>query len=569
MKPLELVVNNEAPDILNSDRFRIKNASEMNEDSIKALEATGILDRDEYEIKKYIGRGTWGDVYEAVDNKTGKTRALKFLNPDEVAKRQMQERNLDLADVINKDFVDTIDANLPNIVPRSLVQYEDNIGFIDMPFYETFLDKVIDRYREGDWKESRVSANKIHYILSEIAAGIEQSHTELVSYRIDEDGEVKQVIGRVHGDLKPDNIAIANNGKALLNDFGASTCAAAGMSISPRDNIGFEYTRAPEQFREGSHPTKQSDVWAFGSLMYRMLTGEYLLENELDNAKDPELFMNNLDEGVYNAMLKTKLKKAPKRYRKFMKRALAFNRLSRFDNGNDLKRSYKKMLKKMETPSIVEDYIKKGIKFVAIPLAAVAIISYNATHMKDFDIPKINTYKAMSLMGHEKRTPINFQREDVKYDNTSNVTTHADMQFNAYTHVTDNAYVGYMLAAYDKAVRQFGLLKTPLYTDYQYKAMMNTTTGAERKMYRGELLPVAKSIEIAMNLHTDGDNNIDLEDMCVSARLGPNILEQARKHSGSINFNDYIVAKKEDGSYIIPKKEQGFIKNWLKYIKTE
>ena len=46
-------------------------------------------------------------------------------------------------------------------------------------------------------------------------------------------------------------------------------------SSFPRDNIGEIKTRAPELFKENSHPTFSSDVYSLGALTGRLLTGEY------------------------------------------------------------------------------------------------------------------------------------------------------------------------------------------------------------------------------------------------------------------------------------------------------
>ena len=80
---------------------------------------------------------------------------------------------------------------------------------------------------------------------------------------------------RVHGDLKPDNIAVDGN-KLLLTDLGTATNANFGWTVSaPRDNMGFLYVRAPECFVPESHPTTSSDVYSWGSLAYKLFSGEY------------------------------------------------------------------------------------------------------------------------------------------------------------------------------------------------------------------------------------------------------------------------------------------------------
>lgn len=85
--------------------------------------------------------------------------------------------------------------------------------------------------------------------------------------------------GIVHGDVKAENILLDADEKTYLSDFGISRIVDEGVrhklgiaNVTIHGNLGTSYALAPE-CREGGSATEASDVYAFGVLMYKLVTG--------------------------------------------------------------------------------------------------------------------------------------------------------------------------------------------------------------------------------------------------------------------------------------------------------
>jgi len=82
--------------------------------------------------------------------------------------------------------------------------------------------------------------------------------------------------GLVHGDVKPENVLIDADGRAKIGDFGSVRPADEGVTVT-LGAAGTLCAMAPEQAR-GAPPTRRSDVYALGALLYRLLTGEHPID---------------------------------------------------------------------------------------------------------------------------------------------------------------------------------------------------------------------------------------------------------------------------------------------------
>jgi predicted Ser/Thr protein kinase len=210
-----------------------------------------------YRIERLLGVGGMGEVYKAHDTRLERAVALKVL-PSEVAgdpaKRQRFQREARAISALTH----------PHICTLYDVGHQDGVDFLVMEYLEG--QTLAKRLREGAMPAAEALRHG-----QEIADALDRAHRA----------------GIVHRDLKPSNIMLTPGGAKLL-DFGlaklresdpvllaqADTAAATpGATLTERGMIlGTLDYMAPEQL-EGKPADTRTDIFAFGALLYEMLSG--------------------------------------------------------------------------------------------------------------------------------------------------------------------------------------------------------------------------------------------------------------------------------------------------------
>jgi len=521
-----------------------------------------MLETDRYVIDgKELGRGCWGRVIRAQD-KHGQLYALKILDPSELAQAQMEARGLDETKAMRKE--EGALAPCSNVVPRRLEFDNKGRPFIAMPVYLEFLSHEIPdsyfKYRK--YFNHGLNLDKVLTYLSSLANGIYEMHWKL---------------NRVHGDIKPDNLALDTKGNILLNDLGTSTCASFGWSVSRRDNMGFIDTRAPECFKEGSHPERKADIWAFGSLAYRLFTGKYILEDELANAKDLAVYMEHLAEKINGHTLGDKIvqakikKNIPKPFRKLLRDCLGFE--DRMNDGEALAHHLKKAANSLSIWNSLKEKAKTLALGIGLPAILTGAFIYAAAkhEPKELTMPNVKPQQIVTnfkepnyMLADIEKIGLTFEREALELPQVD-LGIKADEDYIRLS--TNNRYVAYLLKTYDQATKNLKMERNYV-TETQAETFTSYTMPEERNNgIEFRISAAEKCIEVAMTKSKMPNGNIDLEDVCAIARMGLDKVDEARRAANSFEFKDYISAKDKDGRFIIPPEEQNFIKTWLAYIK--
>ncbi|HET6201091.1 MAG TPA: protein kinase [Candidatus Acidoferrales bacterium] len=216
-----------------------------------------------YEIVAPIGAGGMGEVYRARDTKLGREVALKVLPVAFSADAERMVRFRREAQLLAS-------LNHPNIA--AIYGFEDSGA----------TDALVMELVEGPTLGEKI---KVGAIAMEEALPIAKQICEALEYAHER--------GVVHRDLKPANIKIAGNETVKILDFGLAKALEAGpaaMDISSSPTITRMATQAgiilgtaaymsPEQAK-GKSVDRRTDIWAFGCVLYEMLTGKMAFSGE-------------------------------------------------------------------------------------------------------------------------------------------------------------------------------------------------------------------------------------------------------------------------------------------------
>jgi len=216
-----------------------------------------------YEVVAQIGQGGMGAVYRATDTSLGRQVAIKVLpdafaaNPDRLARFEREAKTL-------------ASLNHPHIAAI--------YGFEKSAHQHALVMELV----EGEDLSQRIARGAIPLddalpIAQQIAQALEEAHEH----------------GIIHRDLKPANIKVRSDGTVKVLDFGLAKAIEPAKSSSPSPSLSPTITTpamtqagmvlgtaaymSPEQAR-GIDVDKRTDLWAFGVVLWEMLTGARLFE---------------------------------------------------------------------------------------------------------------------------------------------------------------------------------------------------------------------------------------------------------------------------------------------------
>jgi len=515
-----------------------------------------------YILNKQVGQGAWGKVYSAEDTLVGdKNIAIKLLSPSETAKAQMVHRDMGAYQAMKNEAIKL--SSLKNVVSRQFEVDENGNPFIIMPFYGKFLsDELGEKESCRRHFNNGLNLEEILHFSKDISKGLAELHCT-------------PGIERAYGDLKPDNLAM-ESGKVMLNDLGsATTCVLEKRANSPRDNIGCLYTRAPECFNENAHPDSRSDVWAMGSLMYRMFTGEYLFEKELNNSENPKSFIEKLDKKEGKKLIEKKLKNVPRKFRSLVKKCTDINPNKRYSDGAELLEGLNNVEESLDSWKTFRNYAKKCALW-SLPLLGTAGIIHSAMtyEPKKLTMPNNTNPVLLYKIGEEPKGNIQFEFERiVDLPEVYESSAFQGLEKLAKQNSNNNRVVAYLLKTHAQTALAGGTFSGSTPNEYQANVYFVTAPkgmGVSPENPKYNPWPaVGKSIEVALGQSKTDDGKVDLEDVCAIARLGAPKVMEAKRISKSNDWGVYRNAKYSNGKEVIPKNEVRFIDKWLSYYHSD
>ena len=258
------------------------------------------------QLKRYLGSGTFGDVYLAWEPAVERNVVLKLFKPhlseDPTRRRWLLDEARRLARISHPNVVKVYGAKVDR----------DRMGFW-MDYLEgTTLEEHVES------KGGRLDAREAASICRDLAGALTAVHKG----------------GMVHCDIKGSNVFRQEDGHILLMDFGSSALVdegRKGKSI-PR---GTPLYMAPEVLLSGEVDTR-SDIYSLGVLLHRLVTGEVPVKGM--SVGQIEEAHKNLKSGVSE----TDFRRVPGELRPALERCLAPNPDKRFSTAEECKESLKR-----------------------------------------------------------------------------------------------------------------------------------------------------------------------------------------------------------------------------------
>ena len=320
-----------------------------------------------YEVQSAAGAGGMGEVYRARDTRLDRTVAIKVLpthlssNPDLRARFEREAKAISA-------------LQHPNICVLYDVGSQNGTDFLVM------------EYLEGETLYARIARKALTQeealkIAIEVADALDKAHRS----------------GIIHRDLKPGNVMLTKGGAKLM-DFGLAKPQGLGggpvsgaVSISSMATmaatvpspaaaspvtvagtlIGTVQYMSPEQI-QGREADARSDIFAFGSMLFEMLTGKRAFDGKsqlsvasaiLDREPEPIATLVPLTPPALEHVVRTCLAKEPD---------------ERFQNAHDLKLQLQWIAagdSQVGTPAVVSETRKKNLSLLAVAMAAGWILA--------------------------------------------------------------------------------------------------------------------------------------------------------------------------------------------------
>ena len=198
-----------------------------------------------YEVLGLVGAGAMGTVYRARDRELDEIVALKVLKK-ELARHDM------MLDRFRREVKLARRVTHRNVARMYDIGEHGGDRFLTMEFIEgEGLGALLER-------RGMLLGGEAVALAMDVCAGLEAAHAANV----------------LHRDLKPDNVIVASDGRAVITDFGIARATEADLSFTQGNIVGTPAYMAPEQVEGATDLDARADLYALGTMLYELVTGQ-------------------------------------------------------------------------------------------------------------------------------------------------------------------------------------------------------------------------------------------------------------------------------------------------------
>jgi serine/threonine protein kinase/tetratricopeptide (TPR) repeat protein len=208
--------------------------------------STQIRLKDRYELQEPVGSGAMGDVFRALDMQTNQWVAVKAL------KSEILAHGPDMLTRFIREGEALRQLNHPNIVKLLDTVQQEGTHYLVMEYVPGGdLRQLVTEFPDG------LPLNRALVIALDLADALTRAHR----------------LSIIHRDLKPANILVADDGTPRLSDFGIAHFGDSSAITESGALVGTFAYLSPEACM--SLPLdERADIWAFGVVLYEILTGQ-------------------------------------------------------------------------------------------------------------------------------------------------------------------------------------------------------------------------------------------------------------------------------------------------------
>lgn len=310
-----------------------------------------LLDKKYKKLMK-IGKGGMAEIFLVQDRTTKEKYAIKILHPDRKDSYADKKRFLEEINLTKK-------VQSPYVVKIIDWEWNDDIQYIVMEYIQG------ETLKEYIYSKTKLTVDEAVDFTKQIALGFNSIHKS----------------GIVHRDLKSTNIIVSDHGQIKIIDFGIALTKESDR-LTKTDNIIASPQYIAPELVSLEEPTKKSDIYSLGILMYEMLIGSLPFngKNAVETIimhRDKEVphvnkILSTIPQSLTNVIIKATAKKPDSRH------STMYELYKDVDSSLSLERIYEPLLvldSKQSKKTLLEIINSKWILFILFGILIIILIS--------------------------------------------------------------------------------------------------------------------------------------------------------------------------------------------------